>query len=775
MRQDKNFETASKLAAGRLVTNRSYALALLVFLVGGAIYAWPWLSGEFTLPWDAKAQAWPQLAFLNWSLHAGESPFWTPNVYAGWPQIADPQSLIFSPPFLLLAWLHPALDFRAMDAVVFGMLALGGVSMLALFKDRGWHAAGALVAAFAFAYGGSASWRIQHVGEVLSLCWFIIALWLLERALVRRSVAYGAAAGLIAGFMVLGRDQIALLCVAILAFAVVWHVFSGPNLVQRVRGFLPPLTAGLVVGVVTIALPLALTFALAQQSNRPEIDFDAAGRGSLAAASYLTAFVANLFGTDGPLALFWGPPNAQVWGANDIALARNMSDIYFGAIPLVAILSLGLARAQVLRRDVLVFAVSALLMALYALGRNTPLFTWAFHIPGVDLYRRPADATFPLGAMLAIVAGYCVHRAIETRARLFSLSHSLGLLLVVAGWSLCVYVAWSHGRLDQAGEPLLAGLLFLASAYCVLAFSARFQHTAPYLVLILLGGVLTLDLRLNNRPNESTALSPDVYDVLRFDTHNETLAFLKDRLRVQRPDHRDRVELAAIDFHWPNVSLVHNLDHNLGYNPLRLKLFADVTHAQDHVATAEQRNFSPLFPSYNSNMANLFGLTYIVTGVPITTLDPTIDTQIFKQVARTPDAYVYENPNAFPRVYFAAGSKSARFDEMIETGVWPDVDLTKTILLENAPDVEAPVDVRSDARLVSYGNTEVVVDVTSDQDGWLVLNDIWHPWWNVEVDEAPAVIQRANVMFRAVAVTKGSHRLRFHFDPVRGMVKQFWH
>ena len=51
---------------------------------------------------------WWWLSTVDGLVHAGQSPFWTPNVFAGWPQIADPQSLIFSPLHLLLAAFGPA-------------------------------------------------------------------------------------------------------------------------------------------------------------------------------------------------------------------------------------------------------------------------------------------------------------------------------------------------------------------------------------------------------------------------------------------------------------------------------------------------------------------------------------------------------------------------------------------------------------------------------------------------------------------------------------------
>src|SRR6266511_3691610 len=120
---------------------------LAIYLLAFAVLGWPWLSGKLTIPWDAKAQFFPEVQFLASSLAAGESPFWTPNVFAGWPQIADPQSLIFSPLHFLLALLDPKASFRAIDGVAFAHLFLGGVGIILYFRDRGWHAAGALVAA----------------------------------------------------------------------------------------------------------------------------------------------------------------------------------------------------------------------------------------------------------------------------------------------------------------------------------------------------------------------------------------------------------------------------------------------------------------------------------------------------------------------------------------------------------------------------------------------------------------------------------------------------
>ena len=82
-------------------------LAIAVFALAFMVPAWPWLSGAVTIPWDAKSQFFPPVQFLATSIARGEWPWWTPNVFAGWPMICDPQSLLFSPLHVLLAAVNP--------------------------------------------------------------------------------------------------------------------------------------------------------------------------------------------------------------------------------------------------------------------------------------------------------------------------------------------------------------------------------------------------------------------------------------------------------------------------------------------------------------------------------------------------------------------------------------------------------------------------------------------------------------------------------------------
>ena len=222
----------------------AFGLYTLAFLA----LAWPWLSGAVEIPYDAASQFYPQLAFLARSFATGQSPFWTPNIFAGWPQIADPQSLIFSPLHVIAALLVPNPSPWLADVLVFVLLYAGGAGVILFFRDRGWHVGGALVAALAFSFGGSAASRIQHIGQVESLVFLPLALWMLARALERSSWRAGAGAGVFAALIVLGRDQVSLIAVYVLVGFVFWHWLRGPDRRARLAASVKPLAAGAIAG-----------------------------------------------------------------------------------------------------------------------------------------------------------------------------------------------------------------------------------------------------------------------------------------------------------------------------------------------------------------------------------------------------------------------------------------------------------------------------------------------------------------------------------------------
>lgn len=765
---------------------QGWGAAAIIVLFWAALN-WAWLSGALTIPWDAKAHFQPQFQFLAASLARGETPFWNPHVFAGHPQIADPQSLIFSPPHLIAALLFPKPGPIIGDAVVLVSLLAGALALMMLFRDRNWAPAGAVTAALVFAFGAAASWRIQHIGQVMSLSYFAITLWLMSRALSRGSARYGLAAGVTAGLMILGRDQVALVgCYTLAGLTLAAWLQSGKPW-RAIVNSLKPLVAMGVATVLTAGLPILFTLMLAEQSNRPAIDLDGAGKGSLHFASLLTLFVANLFGAAGPLENFWGQPSPawnSFFGNVDLFLARNMSVAYVGALPLLAIIGVGVLRGRAWDGGIRAIAIAAALVMLYALGRYTPLFGWLFALlPGVSFYRRPADALFNFGALAAILAGYCVHVLASSRLPKVPVWRWLaGGVLVASAFGAAIWLAVLLDRSKVALVPLVTAAILFALSSVMLWFLRRAHLSAPLGAALFVAALLGIDLATSNGPSESTGLPTGQYDVLRPDTANPTIARLKAELaRTSAPDRRDRIELAGIDFHWPNVSMTHGLDHTLGYNPLRLGDYSRATGAGDHIALPDQRTFSKLMPGYRSQLADMLGLRFIASRGPVSDIDKSLTPTALasgpiRQIARTADAFIYENSNALPRVLVVPDARAADAEAIISTGVWPaGFDPRRSVILDALPPpapcaaAEGTPPAANSANIISYRNTTVTVEVVSAGCGYLVLNDAWQRWWSVEVNGQFEPLLKANVLFRAVQVPAGKSTVIFRFEPFRGL------
>jgi hypothetical protein len=752
----------------------SLAGAFGLYSIAFLALAWPWLSGTVEIPYDAASQFYPQLSFLARSFATGQSPFWTPNVFAGWPQIADPQSLIFSPLHVIAALLVPSPSPWLADVLVFVMLYAGGAGVILFFRDRGWHVGGALVAALAFSFGGSAASRIQHIGQVESLVFLALALWMLARALERSSWCAGVGAGVFAALIVLGRDQVSLIAVYLLAGFVFWHWLSGPDWRSRVAASMKSLIAGAIAGALIVTVPVTLTALLAIHSNRPDIGFAFAAGGSLHPANLLMLVLPDLFGASDFNRELWGPPGFawhDAFGPTNLAVAQNVGQIYASALVAVVVLSLGLVRGLLWTREVRFFTVSMALTLLYALGKYTPVFHWVYDfVPGVKFYRRPADATFVFCALLALLGGYLVHRFLTNAVPPPRRGQRIAeIVIAIAVIGAAIGLALWVGTLASAALPILWGVGFAATAIAVLVFARRLAVRSALAAAVLLAAFTVADLGWNNAPNESTGLKPSEYEALRPDTGNETIALLKSKLKAAAaPDRRDRVELIGVGYHWPNIGLVHDFDHLFGHNPLRLMDFERATAAADTVAGVDQRQFAPLMSSYRSMLENLFGVRFVAIGVPVEQIDKSLKPGDLDLVARTKDAYVYENARALPRVILATEWRKADFNAMIRDGGWPDVDPRRTVLLENAP-AAMPIAVTGGAtRILRYQNTDIEIEADAPGGGFVVLNDVWHPWWRARVDDKPAEILKANVLFRAVMVPPGRHVVRFTFHPFTG-------
>jgi hypothetical protein len=183
----------------------------------------------------------------------------------------------------------------------------------------------------------------------------------------------------------------------------------------------------------------------------------------------------------------------------------------------------------------------------------------------------------------------------------------------------------------------------------------------------------------------------------------------------------------------------------------------------------EQHRFAPLFPSYRSPFANLLGLRFIALPAPIEAVDPRMRANPLRLVTRTVDAYIYENPDALPRVLITPQAETIDQDMLLRFGEWPGTDLTRVAYIEKTTQPLPGEGAGGTARILSYRNTEIIIGINAPRGGVLLLNDVWHPWWYAKADGREVPVLRANGAFRAVILPPQTRELRFRFQPMRGL------
>jgi hypothetical protein len=86
------------------------------------------------------------------------------------------------------------------------------------------------------------------------------------------------------------------------------------------------------------------------------------------------------------------------------------------------------------------------------------------------------------------------------------------------------------------------------------------------------------------------------------------------------------------------------------------------------------------------------------------------------------------------------------------------IDRPLGIILPTTPLVDSTV-------VVQRIPDKVIVRTTVNRAGLLVLGDVYAHGWKAWVDDKPTTIVIANVAFRGVPVSAGTHTIRFEFDP----------
>lgn len=650
-------------------------------------------------------------------LRAGEIPLWNPLSGAGEPWLANGQAGVFYPPSLL--FLIPS---SAIAGILFLLVhfAIGAWGMRRFLAQEGVSESGALFGAAVFASSGFAASLATFWNHFGAWAWLPLA-----AAIARAGV----------------RSRGSLLALALVVG------------LQAMAG--SPEVSGL-----TIVIAVALSFLPRADAERPWLDSRRSAPLRTAGAILLgLAIAAWALVPLGELALHSDrtgaipaaerEPGAISAGALAVSLASPQAAARTFWLPslLVGPLVLVVAAAAFFERQGRTLVVALAALALFGLlaAAAGPPGSWLRALPPLDRVRYPEKALAATVFGLAALSGI----GLDTlRFRGGGQVPRLLFVLLTAGGLAVAFVAPAPAAVRLATAVGLAVALALALGAGRREFIGGALAGVAALALVIAYAVANRPL-FTFVPESAVRAKPPAIDGL-------------DRVsgRVLTPPPAALSGWVVRDAAFDAATLARQRQALAGYTNLLFGVSTVRTAAA--LPTAGARAIAESVDAADDPVraAGPAGARVLWSPFRPTRLPSRVVDSFF----RTPLA-PYRPRLSFARSYRVEPDS----DSAWRRAASGEVDLGREVLLDSEPSprpaagAAAPLLV---ARLAEDRPERVVAELTTNAAGVLVLTDLHYPGWVAEEDGKSLPILRADGLFRAVALSAGTHRVTFRYRPL---------
>jgi hypothetical protein len=724
----------------------------LILLVTWAFASWPWLRGAGFTNGDNVAYFFPQSSFVVRSLLHGDLPWWNPYLHAGQPVLGDPQSMIFTPHTLIGLILGRHFNLHAYDVTSLTCILCGGLALHQYGRrytdQRLWPLLGALV----FMFGGVATSRLQHVGEIVSYSLLPLMLLAIRGACELPNLWRVFLLAFACLALILNPNQVVFLAVFGLLPFFVMHAWQS----QR------PLRAALACGcAAAIALAAATPMLLAMDeflkvSTRMWLPLWESSAFSFSLFHLPGLVIPGLFGMASKNLRLWSPTDAD-------------SDyIYIGILP-GCLLLWSFIRLPKLQTPALIALAMAILSFVFALGTNASLYPFLFdRLPGFSGFHRPGDAAFLMNFFIAVLMAVLRPGELLPMAawrppglKSFATVASMGILcaaVALTAWpavrALDAYAisrSYHNDFLAVARNGAARLLIFLTAISLPWCFGRRFARSAIPPILITL---TTYDLCSAGRFSPVHLLSYNDSTMARIDRQGrpdpatsaqlETVAFLRKNDAVNDP-HGSRAEIigGGLSLNMPKFQRIFATQ---GYSPVVLKTYADVIGVQ--TLAVEPKVFSPAANGYDSEAYRNLGLHYV----------------LFDEAAvqdRSPPPGVVPREMQLRALLALGGPSLARplgvigaYEVWEMQNAYPRVGLLPRGTASGACNIQR------------YRNVFIKIACQAQQPATLVIADNAAPGWLACVNGAPEPISTYAGFLRSVQIPAGADTITLRYQPV---------
>lgn len=722
------------------------------------------------------------------AVKAGRMPLWNPYIGNGTPFLATLQSCVFYP-VSIICYILPSFD-KAFNWFIIAHFILAGIFMYLLMRHWRFSRTASSISGLVFTFGGYLNSVISMNTSLSSVIWLPLIFLFFDKALREEKSSFAVITSLFLGIQFLGGEPTVIYCTAwILFFYWLGYTFFAYKdkrdlkVVTKLSGLFLTVSVLWIFITMIQLLPFAELLSLSTRAGSGE--FGNVTKWSLSPLELLSFLVPYIFGNITIAGAYLQP---QEW----------LASFYIGILPVILVFSAVLIKAG---KKAVFFAILLTVSLLLALGRFTPFYMFLHKfILGFGYIRYPVKFVFITSFALSALSGMgydTITERIKEGNAVRAVSRGLilinGLIGLIIMAFLRFWVTAFNYFADRTGRDEISGLqrhiiVFLSDSANLYRLFIIFTAAACVITLFLNGKIrrglfaaaavslIFLDLAGINM-GLTKVVEADLYKKEPF----SYLEVKKDKwyFRVICAPEIGEVNKAVWGRDYgigqferkatfaANMPMSHGIYDAHGYESLYLR------DARKTLISIIDKDVT-----FGSGLIDLLNIRYVVTAdrieAPRYTLifqDKVARFKLLKDGKIYENYYIYRNDNAMERVFLVKEYQAFyERDVILSVLKHKEFDPARLALLEEEPRPlkggETALALKEGAHILRYSPEEVIVEAHVNEPKFLVLSDTYYPGWKVFVDDKEDKLYRAYYSLRAVRLDRGSHIVKFIYDPL---------